>query len=225
MGAMPIEIIAGQPAPDHKWYQIWWDVWRHPREETFQALLKERDHGRYRAIAWMFISSFILVIYLILVLVYDIFNTFQDTPSAFISPRTPIITVACSVILFPILGIAGLMLLVGIFHLVAKIFSGYGKWDDLVFCLSAILSPNNILTIFVGLLNALIYKLINTQIISTIISVVLLGYILILVFYALKASENLESSGAVGTIFVPGVVVSLMGLCCSGFFLASLSDL
>lgn len=216
MEVLPIQATPNQPWRDRKWYEIWWDVWRHPGGKSFELLLIEKDHSRKRALAWLFITSIIVSGYIVLFLLPRMLNADTQGNPIWMIPSTQVISKACTIILYPVVALAGLMIFAGIFHLVAKVFSGYGNWEDLVFCISAIVSPYSILGTAVNSLDILFFQRSGLRLVSLVISVLIVLYALILLVNAVKTAESLTTGGAVATLLVPGVIISSIGLCCSG---------
>ena len=123
---------------------------------------------------------------------------------------------ACGVVVTPIIAIIGIMISAGIFHLIAKIFHGNGKWADLVFCFSAITAPASIIVAFASLIN---FAFANIQILSLIVSICIIIFYLILGIYsivlyinAIKAVENLSTGQAIATYLIPTIVVLLFAV-------------
>jgi hypothetical protein len=132
-----------------------------------------------------------------------------------------IFTVICDVIVAPIVSILGVMFLGGVFHLIAKIFHGNGKWSDLVFCLTAISAPASLLFLPGYLINI---AFAGIQILSLIVSIVVIIlyliwgiYSIVLYINAIKAVENISTGNAVATYFIPVIVLTIITVCILSF--------
>jgi hypothetical protein len=55
-----METISVQPVQSRKWYQIWWDVWKHPNVASFNSILNEPDHDPVRGFVWIGVISLIV---------------------------------------------------------------------------------------------------------------------------------------------------------------------
>ena len=206
---MIMEILPLEPvATNRKWYELWLEVWKHPSDASFKSILNERDHEAMRGFIWIGVAS------LITGLIGQI-ATFQTTRTLLQYPSgSDILFYVCGVVVTPIIAIIGMMISAGIFHLVAKIFHGNGKWGDLVFCFSAISAPASIIVAFASLIN---FAFVNIQILTLIVSICIIIFYLILGIYsivlyinAIKAVENIGTGQAVATYFIPTIVLLLI---------------
>jgi len=62
-----METIPAQPGIARKWYEIWWDVWRHPGSEAFRRMLQEPDAKAERGFKWVAVVALIEAMVLSLV--------------------------------------------------------------------------------------------------------------------------------------------------------------
>ena len=207
-----MDILPAEPvATNRKWYELWLEVWKHPSDTSFKSILNERDHEAMRGFIWIGVSSLIAGI------VAQI-ATFQTTRALLQYPSgRDIFLYVCGVIIFPIAAIIGMMISAGIFHLIAKIFHGNGKWSDLVYCFSAITAPSSIIVAIGTVIN---FAFVSIQILSLIVSICIIIIYLILAIYsivlyinAIKSVENIGTGPAVATYFIPTIILLLIGAC------------
>ncbi len=200
---------------------LWLEVWKHPSDASFKSILNERDHEAMRGFIWIGVASLITGI-------IGQIATFQTTRTLLQYPSgSDILFYVCGVVVTPIIAIIGMMILAGIFHLIAKIFHGNGKWGDLVFCFSAITAPASIVVAIASLIN---FAFVNIQILSLIVSICIIIFYLILGIYsivlyinAIKAVENIGTGQAVATYFIPTLVLLLIVACIFSFVLIASS--
>jgi hypothetical protein len=124
----------------------------------------------------------------------------------------------CSIILAPISSILRLVIITGIYHLLSKLFGGSGAWSDLVFCMAAVTAPASVIS---GLL-AVPYLLFGNfpaiwwlvAIFIGILSVIVSVYVLVMNVNAIRAVEQIGTWQAIVTIFLPVIIVAILGVCC-----------
>lgn len=195
-----------QPAEPRKWYQIWWDIWSHPGVASFQALLREPDHSIRRGLIWVALTSL-----------------FVGLTSSLLSARSiasiesgyggTAIYYMCVLIATPIFGVLGIMISSGIFHWIARLMGGNGRWEDLLICSSAVTAPSAMIT---GVFSGLTFILLQTPVVLFIfwgLASILGIYGIVLYIQAIMAAENLSTGKAVLTYFIPVIIVGLLVLC------------
>jgi hypothetical protein len=219
METLPAAPIAPQaPVSSRKWYEIWRDVWTNPGVEAFWSILKEPDHSATRGFIWIGITSLVLGL-LSSITSIPLLNRMNSQVSGFLSSGETIFTAICGFIFYTICLIIGIAILTGVFHLVAKIFGGNGKWSDLVFCLAAVWAPANILVSVFSAIWAIFSQIrvlfFLVAIIFGIVAVALAIYNIILYILAIRASENVGTGGAIATVLIPIGVVIVLAFCCA----------
>ncbi len=219
METLPAAPIAPQaPVSSRKWYEIWRDVWTNPGVEAFWSILKEPDHSATRGFIWVGITSLVLGIISSFASI-PLLNRMSSQVPSFLSGGETVLTSLCTIILTPIFAIIGMIIMTGIYHLVARLFGGNGTWNDLVFCLAAVIAPASIFgTILSAILS--IFSLVQElfflfAIFAGIIALALFIYNIILYILAIRASENVGTGGAIATVLIPIGVVFVVTICCS----------
>ncbi|HSB66293.1 MAG TPA: Yip1 family protein [Anaerolineales bacterium] len=195
-----------QPTTTRKWYEIWWDVWSHPGMPPFQALLTEPNHSAQRGYIWIAVTS------LIVVLLTGISSTLS-IPDIRSQVAYFFIYFVCGVILSPFFAILGVIISAGIYHGIARLLGGTGKWSDLVICQCAITAPSELIAGLVSMI-AFLFAIARQNFIFLSIFSFLLGiYGIVLNVNALKTSENINTGRAILTVFIPVIFVGLVVLC------------
>jgi hypothetical protein len=213
-----METLPAQPVNDRKWYEIWRDVWTNPGVEAFWSILKERNHSATRGFIWIGVTSLVLGLAGALTS-GPIYSSINSQVPGFISTGQTFLTAVCTVILAPIFTVISMMILTGIFHLIAKLFHGNGTWGDLVFCVATVVAPASIISGVLGTVWGLVSQIqilfFLVGIFAGVIGVALTIYIIVLYVLALKASENVGTGGAIATLLIPIGVVIVLSVCCS----------
>ena len=196
-----------QPAKPRPWYELWWDVWGNPGLISFQALLNEPDRGSTRGFIWLGVTTIVVTLMNTLGAVL-LAGDFRTIASQFSSNFT--IFYLCGLLLTPVFSILGMSIGAFIFHIISKLFGGSGKWDELVFCLSAVVAPY---TLFEGVM-AVIYLLFSkipfVVFVPLVVSIVIGFYMLVLYVNAFRAAEHVRTGQAIGTLLTPLI---LLGVC------------
>jgi hypothetical protein len=208
-----MDTITTQPAAPRKWNKIWLDVWTNPGTEAFWSIMKEPDHGPVRGFIWIGVTSLIVG----LISGIGSFSFLRNSLPEVLN--NIILSLGCYVILTPISAIIGMIISTGIFHLIAKLFGGSGKWSDLVFCLAAVMAPATLIGGVISVIWMIFSQVQVLQfliaIIFGIVGIVLAIYYFVLYIQAIKAVENIGTGGVIVTIFGPAIVVTICILCSS----------
>jgi Yip1 domain len=217
-----IPIAPEAPVSSLKWYEIWRDVWTNPGVETFWSILKDRDHSATRGLIWIGVTSFVLGLISSIVSI-PLLNRVSSQVPSFLSSGETIISALCTIILAPIFGIIGFIIMTGIYHLVAKLFGGNGTWNDLVFCLAAVIAPASIISTVVSAIYSIFSQvqalLFLFAIFAGIIALALFIYNIVLYILAIRAAENVGTGGAIGTVLLPIGVILVLSICCSALLI------
>jgi hypothetical protein len=213
-----METLPAPPVSDRKWYEIWRDVWTNPGVEAFWSILKERDHSATRGFIWIGVTSLVLGLAGALTS-GPVFSSVNSQVPSFLSTGQTLLTAVCTVILAPIFTIISMMILTGIFHLIAKLFHGDGTWGDLVFCVATVVAPASIISGVLGTVWGLVSQVqilfFLVAIFAGVIGVALAIYNIVLYVLAVKASENVGTGGGIATLLIPIGIVIVLGICCS----------
>ena len=209
-------------APNSKWYEIWMDVWTHPGEEAFWDILKEKDHSATRGFIWIAVTSLIVAVVNIIGYVpisRSISSQFENAQNAAIFNIGSVFTYGiCLLILTPIIGVIGVAISTGIYHLISRLFKSTGTYSDLVFCMAAVSAPTSIIVSLIALPQLLlsnfpaIFWLV--AICFGIVAVVLAIYAIVMQVNAIRGAEKIGTWQAVLTIFLPVIIIGVLTACC-----------
>jgi hypothetical protein len=222
---------------NRKWYEIWWDVWRHPGTDAFRRMLQEPNAKAERGFIWVAVVS--LIEALLISLVSGIFfqNAFGKEFPGLSSALSGYLI--CTVIVTPVASVISLAILAGIYHLIAKLFGASGgEWGQLVFSFSAVQAPQLIITGLVGVLSILIslpvflgqatalnrgpaafaQGMSLLQCFLYVPSIAVSIYSIVLYVCGITAVENLDTGRSILTYFIP-VIVAILLACCVSVFL------
>jgi hypothetical protein len=215
-----IETIPAQPRTDRRWYEIWWDVWRHPGTVTFRSILQEPAAKAERGFIWVAVMAFIGSVISSLSSMIFLRNI---APTIISGSVTSLI---CGAISAPIVAVIGLAISAGIYHLIAKLFGGNGDWGQLAYSFAAIQAPLYLLTFFFSFLYSVVLGSLLTQptaalaqqlstysICLALPSLALSIYLLVLFVCAIQAVENIGTGRSVLTYFVPVIIVFVLMVC------------
>jgi hypothetical protein len=210
------------PGPPEPFYQVWIRALTKPDERTFSDLAMSPNAKAGAAYLWYFLGSTVnfLLASLVpnpmlnqLIQEYSSGSGQQIDPSAFAGSA---IAAICGA---PIVGaISTLFFAIGvaITQWIAKMFGGRGTTDQLAYALSAILSPFLLISGLLSLLSAIPYAGFCFGIVS------LLGglYILVLEVMAVKGVNQFGWGAALGSLFIPALVI---GFVCGCLVIGSLT--
>ena len=207
---------------NRKWYEIWWDVWRHPGTDVFRRLLQEPGADYNRGFKWVALMAVIFAV--LNSLISGIFP--QRIASAASSGM--ITSLVCGVIVAPIVAVIAITIMAGIYHWIAKLFGGNGEWGQLVFCFSVVLAPSYLLTalfrplyrtdlgsLFSQGTSALAQQMSSLFFCLVLPSLALSIYSVVLNICAIKAVENIDTGRSILTYFIPVIVAILLAACVS----------
>jgi hypothetical protein len=197
-------IQAAKPRP---WYALWWDVWGNPGLSSFQSLLHETDRGSTRGFIWLGVTTIVVTLLSSLIAVLSA-GDFRTLISQF--SRSFYLSYLCGLLLTPVFSIIGMSIGAFIFHVISKLFGGSGKWDELIFCLSAVVAPYTLFEGVMAVIYLVFFKTPFVVFVPLVVSIVIGVYMLVLYVNAIRAAENLGIGQAIGTLLTP---VILLGVC------------
>jgi hypothetical protein len=224
-----MEVTSAQPGTDRKWYEIWWDVWRHPGTDAFRRMLQELDANSNRGFKWVAVMALIGTVLSSLISMIILQNI---VPTAISGSVTSLL---CGAIFAPVGAVIGLAISAAIYHWVAKLFDGNGEWGQLVFCLSAIQAPVFLITTLFSFLSSLIFGSFLSQptqalaqqttslgICLVLPSLALSIYSIVLSVCAINVAEDLDTGRSIATVLAPVVIGIVLGCCLFSTILPSL---
>ncbi len=202
---------AEPPHPSYSFFDVWLTALTSSNEREYQALLLDPRAGQGRAYEWMAYIGLISGLLLpVIVLTSGAFNQpeFQQAVGAVDQTLLLVIMGGAGAILACIFSVLGLMINGGIQFLIAKALGGGGTYSRTVYSLGAYLAP-------MTLISMIITAIPFVNCLSIIISI----YSIVLNVRALKAAHYMDTSRAVMVVFLPSILLLIVG-CLAALFLA-----
>jgi len=197
------------------WFSTWMTAVTKPNEQTFAALAEHPDAmTNSRAFTWVFLAGTISA------LISGVFGAilqlagFAQTPGlgdlfGGDAQRGVAFTFGVAICSAPVAGALGALLFaigVGIVQWLAKMFKGTGTFSQLAYTMAAISVPFTLVSSVLTPFSGIQYVGICTSMVS-----ILLGlYVIVLELMAVKGVNKFGWGQAVGSLFLPGIVLA----CC-----------
>ena len=191
-----------------KWYEVWREVFLRPSERTFHRILADPLAKPGRAFIWVAIVGLLSGI----VQSFSAQNVDMGQAVQFNA-----FTLA---ICIPLGAVIGLALSSLILHWIAGLLGGQGSYERLVYALGAIQAPSTLVSVILSSIGTLIGLGMGQRTGSPFLiclapfSLAWSIYVLYLEVLALKAVEGLTTGKAVLTLFIPLLVVLVLGGLC-----------
>lgn len=202
---------AEPPRPSYPFYDVWLTALTSSNEREYQALLLDPRASQSRAYEWMgyigLISGLLLPVIVLTSGALDQ-PEFQKVLGAVDKTMLLVIIGGAGAILSCISAVLGLMINGGIQFLIAKALGGGGSYTRTVYALGAYLAPMTLISMIISAI-----PFVNC--LSIFISI----YALVLNVRALKAAHYMDTSRAVMVIFLPSILLLIVG-CLAILFLA-----
>ncbi len=190
MSSMP---SGGGPTP---FYQVWINALTKPNEQTFADIANSGNAKATTAYLWIFIGSLV-----------QIFLCGNQRGGGGIATR--LIGAICGAPVGAV--IVTLFFAIGIFIIqwIAKMFGGKGTPDQLAYAMASIAAPYSIIAGVFALFGAIPFVGLCFSIILGIAGL----YILVLQVMAIKGVNQFGWGQAIGSLFIPGVVIGIFCGC------------
>lgn len=193
-------------------FQTWVDALTKPREETYAAIAASPNAKAMTGYLWVFLTSIVSSIITLVVQGSTIRNQLgqaglgeQQFGGGFGGVA---LTVLCGTPLLAILTTVFFAIFVAIVQWIAKMFGGQGTNDQLAYTLAAISAPYALVSSLLVLLSAIPFVGLCFSIIAALGGI----YAIVLAVMAVKAVNRFGWGPALGSYFIPGLVVLI--LCC-----------
>jgi hypothetical protein len=212
------------PAPGAAgWMPIWIKAVTQPREQTYIDITDHPDARSRTALLWIFIAGTLAAIVngLLQALILAMGFTSQPVipgleqyglPSGSGTPGligTSLVTTLCASPVAGLFSVLGFAISVGLIQWVAKLFGGVGNFDKMSYAIAAISVPFTLLAMLITPFAVVPYLGICTGLISAGVGI----YALVLQIMAVKGVNRFGWGAAVGSVFLPGLVIFLLCLC------------
>lgn len=200
------------PSGPTSFFQTWVPALTKPNEQTYALIAGSPNAKASTAYLWVFISS--LVASFISLIAQGTLIRERLSASGFDSGRFGngiggiAITLLCGTPIIAVIGTAFFAIWVAIIQWIAKMFGGKGTNDQLAYAFAAIGVPYSLISSIFILLSAIPFVGLCFRIILGLAGL----YIIVLQIMALKGVNQFGWGPAIGSLFIPGLVVGL--LCC-----------
>jgi hypothetical protein len=204
------------------WFQVWIKAVTQPNEQTFIDITEHPDASAKTAYIWIFIagtiSGIIQAIATTIRMAIGAGSQFQIPGMEQYLPQTTggggsigisLIVGLCASPLIGLFSVIFFALFVAIIQWIAKLFSGTGTYEKLLYAFAAITVPFTIVSSIFVLFSAIPFVGICTGLISLGLSI----YVLVLEVMAVKAVNRFGWGQAAGSLFLPGCVVFIICAC------------
>lgn len=219
-------IMESKPGPAG-WFQVWVTALTKPNEQTFINLTESPNATSKTAFIWVFLAGTIASVFQsILQAIYAATGTTPQLPIPGLEEYTQSVgtgsvgSALIGICFSPIAGVITVLffaLFVAVIQWVAKLFGGSGTFDKMVYAFAAISVPFTLISAVLTLFNAIPYVVLCTGLISFGVGI----YALVLQVMAVKGVNRFGWGQAIGSIFIPWLVI-LLFCCCIVFGLSML---
>ena len=214
-------VMQNKPGPAG-WLPIWIKAVTRPNEQTFMELTDRPDAVSRTAFIWVFIAGTVSGIFqAILRSVYAATGTTpqlsipgleQYMPSGGGDAGSIGITLITSLCLTPVIGLVSVIFFAigtAIVQWITKLFGGVGSFDKLAYALAAITVPFTLVSSVFVLFTAIPYVGACFGILSFGLGI----YATVLQVMAVKGVNRFGWGAAIGSVFIPGLVVFIFCCC------------
>lgn len=215
-------IMETKPGPAG-WLPVWIKALTKPNEQTFADISDHPDATSKTAFIWVFIAGTLSGIFqAVLQAIYMAtgkspqitipgLEQFTETPIA-ADGGNAMVSLVTGLCLSPVAGIVSILFFalgVAIIQWIAKLFGGIGTFDKMAYALAAISVPFTLISSVLALFSAIPYVGLCTGLISLGIGI----YALVLQVMAVKGVNRFGWGAAIGSVFIPGIVIFLVCFC------------
>lgn len=203
------EPMSPEPAGFSSWFQTWVDAVTKPSEQTFARMAASPNVKLSTAFLWVFLGS--LVNFFIISLVQGAYmgQMMRDFGLGNGLERgigATFITSICGAPIGGVISVVMFAVVTGVVQWVAKMFGGMGTFEQLAYTFAAITVPFSLISSLLALLGAIPYVGFCFGILGFAASI----YAIALELMAVKGVNGFGWGQAVGSLFLPGIVL----LCC-----------
>ncbi len=212
---------------------IWRNILTQPGEAAFEAEKDSPNANLSTAVIWIVAAA--LINFIAQAITFLVFNPMEQflqfyteflaaagTSQAMIDElmaqfasnsfrNTLLLGLLIGVILFPIFFLIGSGILWG----VARILGGTGDYTKQTYLISTYYAPLTIINVLASFIPFL----------GFFIALAILGYQIVLTYFAMRVAHQLTPGKTVGTIIAPFAALFLLSCCCSFLFVTSLASL
>lgn len=192
-------------------YQIWMDALTKPNEATYSTMAASAGANLNKAFLWVFGAALVNSLFAALVmgpLTRNMMRTFGDDLGSYGS-GVGLLGAICGAPVAAAVFLLMFVISVGILQFVAGLFGGKGNFGQLAYVLAAITAPYMLISSLLTLLSAIPFVGLCFTAIAGLGGI----YILVLEVMAVKGVNQFGWGAAIGSVFLPGLVVGFLCAC------------
>jgi hypothetical protein len=217
MSQMPSNapIMESRPGPAG-WLPVWIRAVTQPNEQTFVDITEHPDATSKTAFIWIFIagtvttlvSGLIQAILLAVGIMPQTYPGMEELPGGgadmlpFVAGSSLVSTI-CAAPIAGVISVIGFAIGVAIIQWIAKMFGGTGTFDKLAYGIAAISVPLSLVSMLLTPLNVVPYLNYCTILLTFVFTI----YALYLQVLAVKAVNRFGWGAALGSVFIPSLVI------------------
>ncbi|MBE0682201.1 MAG: YIP1 family protein [Anaerolineales bacterium] len=215
-------MMESKPGPAG-WMQVWMKAVTKPNEQTFVELTEGPQAVSKTAFIWVFIAGTVSGIFqAILQAIYAATGTSPQLTIPGLEQYMPAggsgdvasagVSLITSICLSPVAGLVSVLFFAlgtAIVQWIAKMFGGIGTFDKLAYATAAITVPFTLVSSVLALLTAIPYVGACFGIVSLGLSI----YAVVLQVMAVKGVNRFGWGPAIGSVFIPGLVIFIFCCC------------
>lgn len=195
------------------WIPVWMKAVTQPREQTFAELAASPEARASTGYLWYFVGGLVQFLLIFLVqgtLIAPMMRQFGGDVSQFNTGGLgTLVTVICGAPIAAAISTVFFAIGTLIVQWIAKMFGGTGTNDQLAYTLSAILTPYLIISGLLTLLSAIPFVGFCFGLVSLLAGL----YILVLEVMAVKGVNQFGWGQAIGSLFIPALVIGFLCAC------------
>ena len=222
MSEAPMPESPMTPTSPPSFFQTWVDALTKPREETYAGIAASPNAKAMTGYLWVFLTSIVSSLITLLVQGSTIRSQLgqaglgeQQFGGGF---GAVAVTLLCGTPIAAVLGAVFFAIFAAIVQWIAKMFGGKGTNDQLAYTLAAISAPYALVSSVLILLSAIPFVGLCFSVLAALGGI----YAIVLAVVAVKAVNQFDWLPAIGSYFIPGLVVFLV-CCCLAAVLATVT--
>jgi hypothetical protein len=201
------------PASSTSFFQNWVPALTKPNEQTYASIASSPNAKASTAYLWVFLSSIVASLITLIIqgatLRENLARSGVGTDQLGGGIGSIVITLLCGTPIIAVIGTAFFAIGVAIVQWIAKMFGGKGTNDKLAYVFATIAVPYSLVSSIFILLSAIPFVGFCFRIILGLAGL----YILVLEIMAIKGVNQFGWGPAIGSLFIPGLVVGLFCCC------------
>ncbi|HKJ39195.1 MAG TPA: Yip1 family protein [Anaerolineales bacterium] len=207
--------MSAEPTGVASWFSIWMEAVTKPNEQTYVKIASSSNAKASTAFLWVFIGGLVNFFVVSLVqgaIMGQVLQGFDLEGVSGSGAGFSLIAAICGAPVGAIISVVFFAMFTGVVQWVAKMFGGTGTFEQLAYVFAAIAVPFTLISSVFSLLAAIPY----VGACFGLLGLVLAIYVVVLEIMAVKGVNQFGWGQAVGSFFLPGIVI----FCCLGVIIA-----